>query len=121
MKNLLVLPLIVAISLSLQASDDAESLAEMKCGACHLVGKITKEKLNRMAAPPSWALAKKVKMAYPNRLDGIDFIINYTLNPSEDKMLFPKETKERFGLMPSQRGALTDAEALAIAKYLLDN
>ena len=121
MKKLLILPLIIAISLSLQASDKIESLTENKCGSCHLVGKITKEKLNRMAAPPSWALSKKVKMAYPNRLDGIDFIVNYTFDPSEDKMLFPKETKERFGLMPSQKGALTDEEALAIAKYILDN
>ena len=121
MKNLLVLPLIIAASILIQASDDIESLAEMKCGSCHLIGKITKEKLNTMAAPPSWALAKKVKTAYPNRLDGIDFIINYTLNPTEDKMLFPKETKERFGLMPSQKGALTDAELKAIAEYILDN
>ncbi len=120
MKNLLVLPLLITASMLVQASDDIESLAEMKCGSCHLIGKITKEKLNRMAAPPSWALAKKVKMAYPNRLDGIDFIVNYTLNPTEEKMLFPKETKERFGLMPSQKGALTDKELQEIAKYILD-
>jgi cytochrome c553 len=119
MKNLLILPLLIVASLQLQASQE-ESLAERKCGSCHLMGKITKEKLNRMAAPPSWALAKKVKVAYPNRLDGINFIINYTLDPSEDKMLFPKEAKERFGLMPSQRDAITDKEIRAIAEYILD-
>ncbi|MDA3907854.1 MAG: cytochrome c [Sulfurimonas sp.] len=120
MRNLLVLPLIIAASLFVQASDVIESLAEKKCGTCHLMGKVTKEKLNKMAAPPYWALAKKVKVAYPNRLDGIDFIINYTLNPSEDKMLFPKETKERFGVMPSQKDALTEDELRAIATYILD-
>jgi len=120
MRNLVILPLVIMASVLVHASNDTESLAEMKCGACHLIGKITKEKLNRMAAPPSWALAKKVKIAYPNRLDGIDFIMNYTLNPSVDKMLFPKETKERFGLMPSQKGNLTNDELKAIAKYILD-
>lgn len=119
MRNLLVLPFVMAVSIFAQASD-IESLAENKCGSCHLIGEITKEKLNRMAAPPSWALAKKIKVAYPNRLDGINFIINYTLEPSEEKMLFPKETKERFGLMPSQKDALTDAELKAIAEYILD-
>nr|WP_321265973.1 c-type cytochrome [uncultured Sulfurimonas sp.] len=119
MRNLLALPLIISLSLMLQASD-IESLAENKCGTCHLIGKITKEKLNNMSAPPSWALAKKVKLAYPNRLDGIDFIINYTLNPSEDKMLFPKKAIERFGLMPSQRGNVTDDELRAIAEFILD-
>ena len=120
MKKLSVLPLIIVVSMLVQASEDIESLAEAKCGACHLIGKITKEKLNKMAAPPSWALAKKVKVAYPNRLDGINFIKEYTLSPSEDKMLFPKETKERFGLMPSQKGALSDTELQAIAEYILD-
>jgi cytochrome c553 len=120
MRNILVLPLLIAVSLFAQASQDIESLAEQKCGACHLMGKITKEKLKRMSAPPYWAIAKKIKLAYPNRLEGIDFLIDYALNPSEEKMLFPKETKERFGLMPSQKDALTDEEIKAIAEYILD-
>jgi mono/diheme cytochrome c family protein len=120
MRNLLVLPLIIAASLFVQASDDIESLAEDKCGACHLMGKVTKEKLSRMSAPPYWAIAKKVKMAYPNRLDGVTFLVNYALNPTEEKMLFPKETKARFGLMPPQREAVTDKEIKAIAEYILD-
>lgn len=119
MRNLLVIPFIMIASIHVQASG-IESLAENKCGGCHLIGKITKEKLNKMSAPPWWALAKKVKVAYANRLDGINFIVNYTLNPSEDKMLFPKETKERFGMMPSQKGALSDDELRAIAEYILD-
>jgi len=121
MRKILTLILALSATLQLSASDSVESLVEAKCGACHLVGKITKEKLNRMAAPPWWALAKKVKTAYPNRLDGINFIKEYTLNPAEDKMLFPKETKERFGLMPSQKGAVTDEELQAIVEYILDN
>jgi len=120
MRNLLVLPLIIAASLFIQASDDIESLAENKCGACHLMGKTSKEKLSRMSAPPYWAIAKKIKTAYPNRLDGVTFLVNYALNPSEEKMLFPKETIERFGLMPSQREFVTNEEIKAIAEYILD-
>jgi hypothetical protein len=120
MRNLLALPFIIATSILLQASD-TESLAVNKCGSCHLIGKITKEKLNNMSAPPSWALAKKVKVAYPKREDAIDFIINYSLDPSEDKMLFPKKAVERFGLMPSQKGVVSDEELRTIAEYILDN
>ncbi|WP_415398173.1 c-type cytochrome [Sulfurimonas sp. CS5] len=58
-------------SILVQASG-IESLAENKCGSCHLIGKIT------------------------------------------------KETKERFGVMPSQKGALSDDELRAIAEYILD-
>jgi len=119
MKKLLLATILVASSVFAQSSD-IETLAVEKCGSCHLIGAITKDKLNNMSAPPSWALAKKVKLAYPNRMDAINFIIEYTLNPSKEKMLFPKETRERFGVMPSQKDLVTDAELKAIAEYILD-
>ena len=120
MKKALTLAIVITASIQLQAIQNIESLAENKCGTCHLVGQITKEKLNTMSAPPEWALAKKVKIAYPNRLDGIDFIVDYVLNPSAKKMLFPKETRERFGVMPSLKGSVTQKELQAIARYILD-
>ena len=121
MKKLLLIPIILSGSILLNASDDVEQLAVEKCNACHLIGPITKEKLKRMSAPPYWALAKKVKTAYPNKNDAINFFVDYIFNPSAEKMLFPKETKERFGVMPSQKGALSEDEARAIAIYILEH
>ncbi len=120
MRKLLVLPLIIAASSLLQASEDIESLAESKCGKCHLMGAVTKEKINNIQAPPYWGMAKKVKAAYDNESDRIDFIVDYSLNPSEEKMLFPKETKDRFGVMPSLKGKATEDEIRKIAKYFLN-
>ena len=120
MRKLLALPLITMLSLSLHASNDVEQLAEKKCGECHIMGKITKEKLKNMKAPPSWALAKKVRNAYSSRDERVKHITSYTINPSEDIMLFPIETKERFGVMPSQKDKITDAELKAIANYILN-
>ncbi|QFR49101.1 c-type cytochrome [Sulfurimonas lithotrophica] len=104
-----------------QAISEGENLANEKCGSCHLMGQITKEKLNRMAAPPYWILGKKVKAVSKNEEEAVNFIVDYVYNPSEDKMLFPKETKERFGLMPSLKGIVTEDELRSIAKYILDN
>ena len=120
MKNLLVLPLIIAASILLQASEDIEALAESKCGKCHLMGAVTKEKIKNIKAPPYWGMAKKVKLAFANEEDRINFIVDYSLNPAEDKMLFPIETKERFGVMPSVKGKATEDEIKKIAKYFLN-
>jgi len=120
MKNLLALPLIIMISVFLNASEDIETLAEKKCGSCHLMGAVTKEKINNIKAPPYWGMAKKVRSAFDNETDRINFIVEYTINPKEDKMLFPAETKKRFGLMPSQKGKVTEDEIRKIAKFFLD-
>ena len=120
MRKLLALPLVTMLTLSLQASDNIDELVEKKCGECHIMGKITKEKIQNMKAPPSWALAKKVKNAYATREERVKHIISYTINPNEDIMLFPIETKKRFGVMPSQKGKITESELKAIADYILN-
>jgi len=120
MNKLLLVTVLVTSSLLAQSSD-IEALAVEKCGSCHLIGAITKDKLNNMSAPPSWALSKKVKDAYSNRDDAINFIVEYTMNPSEEKMLFSHKTKERFGVMPSQKDLLSEEELRAVAEYIIDN
>ena len=123
MKKLFTLSLsALALTLSLQANDelsDIEKLADKKCSECHLIGKLSAEKLKKISAPPAWGIAKKVKLNYKNREDGIRFIMDYALNPSEDKMLFPHQTIERFGHMPSLKGKITDEELRAIAEFIL--
>ena len=120
MRKLLFLSFIIMASISLQASDDVADLAEKKCGECHLMGLLTKEKIDNMKAPPYWAMSKKVKLEFRNRAKMIDFIVDYTLNPTEDKMLFSPMTKKRFGLMPSQKGKVTEDEIRKIAEYFLN-
>ncbi|MFA7501246.1 MAG: c-type cytochrome, partial [Sulfurimonas sp.] len=101
------------------ASQSAEELANQKCGSCHLMGAITKEKLKNMKAPPYWAIAKKANLRYEKNEDRIKYLIDYALNPDEDKMLFPKETKEKFGVMPSQKDKVTEDEIKLISEYIL--
>ena len=121
MKKKLSLALILTMSSLLLASSNGESLAEEKCGSCHLGGVLSAKKVKNIKAPPYWGMARVVSNAYDNNTDRINFIVDYTLNPSEDKMLFPKATKDRFGLMPSQKGNVTEDEIREIAKYFLGN
>lgn len=120
MKKIVSLCLMLAASNILFASEDAESLAVEKCGECHLMGAITKEKLDKMKAPPYWAIAKKAREKYNNKEDEIKYIVDYAFEPAEEKMLFPKETKERFGVMPSLKNKVTEDEIRLISEYILE-
>ncbi len=117
-KTSTILSILLLASVNLYAEQTAESLTVEKCGACHLVGKITKKKLKNMSAPPYWALAKKIKIAFPKREDSMNFFVDFTLNPTAEKMLFPKETRDRYGVMPSQKGLVSEEELKVIYTYV---
>jgi len=59
------------------------------------------------------------RLKYSNRNDMIDYIVDYAQNPAEEKMLFPHETRDRFGVMPSQKGKVTETEIRKISEYIL--
>lgn len=120
MKKIVSLSLIIGTLVLASASDDVEALAVAKCGECHLMGEITKEKLSSMKAPPYWAIAKKAREKYEREEDKIKYIVDYAFAPTEDKMLFPKETKEKFGVMPSLKGKVTEEEIRMISTYILE-
>lgn len=120
MKKLLSLSLLAASFTVLFASTDAEELAVKKCGECHLMGVVSAEKLKNMKAPPYWAITRKAREKYENEEDKIKYIIDYAISPSEDKMLFPKDTVKLFGVMPSQKDKVTQDELKLIAKYIIE-
>ncbi len=96
----------------------SEELVEKKCGVCHMVSNPTAEQVKRMVAPPMWGVARNLKRRLADEHEYISFITDYIMNPSEDKIKFNKEAFERFGLMPSMKGSITDKEAKQIAEYL---
>lgn len=120
MKKIITATLIMlSTSLLLASNSSPEELAVKHCGECHLMGEITKDKLDKMKAPPYWALAKMAKLKYSSKEDMINYIADYALNPAEEKMLFPHETRDRFGVMPSQKGKVTEAQVKKISQYIL--
>lgn len=119
MKEIILACLFGAMLSPLFASEDVEELAVRKCGNCHLMGTITKEKVDNMKAPPYWAIARKLKEAELSRDDKIKFMVDFAFNPTREKMMFPIETFNRFGLMPSMSQKVTKEEIEQIATYIL--
>lgn len=118
MKKSLTTLIFLGFSLCLQASTSVQTLVEDKCSTCHMMNSSTKIKQDKISAPPMWGIMRKVTDTFQNKEDGIAFIIDYVNNPSEEKMLFPKATKEYFGLMPSMKNELSQEELKDIAEFL---
>ncbi|WP_345976105.1 c-type cytochrome [Sulfurimonas sp. HSL3-7] len=98
-----------------------EALFDAKCAACHIKTRPTPEKKKGLTAPPAMGVMFHVKAAFSDRKAATAFVSDYALNPSEKKAKCLPRSIRRFGVMPSQKGAVTEAELSLIADYLYDN
>lgn len=63
---------------------------------------------------------QKVRGACKTQAQQRQFIYDYALSPSEEKMLFPKATKEYFGFMPSVKKNVSSEEMKTISEFLVN-
>lgn len=98
-------------------------LLEQKCAECHNLAMppVTSAKEK---APPMMAVAFHVNDFIPvatpaeRTSASIAFVVDYALEPSESKAFCDEESLKSYGLMPSMKGRVTEAELEAIAAYI---
>ena len=102
---------------------DAKKLIKEKCQSCHNLDMPPKTYPEEVA-PPMMAVAFHiydfVKAPNPSERKGksISFVCDYVMNPSREKSFCDKQSLDSYGVMPSQKGNLTDGELKAIANYI---
>ena len=105
---------------------DGKKLIEQKCSKCHNLDLPPKTYENEIA-PPMMAVAFHVKdfMEVSNESEripkAIEFVKDYVINPSKEKSLCDKKSLQDYGLMPSQKGNVTQDELEAIATYMFEH
>jgi len=109
---------LIFLSLSLYAESSAEGLFDQKCASCHIKTKpINKAALT---SPPIMGVMYHVKKRYKTKEKAVNFITDYVMNPQKQKAVCKDNKIERFGLMPSQKGNLTETELRIIAEWIYD-
>ncbi len=111
--------LMLTSSLVANSQNSPEELFKTKCVSCHLTFKPSI--LSTLVAPPIMGVMRHVKMSYPNKDKAIAFMKDYILNPSQDKSICKPQKIKRFGLMPSQKGLVTEKELDIILPWIYDN
>ena len=120
LKNtILTLGSLVALSYFANAADTGEVLFDTKCAACH--SKTRPTDMSNVVAPALMGVMRHVKMTYPNKEDAVKFMVDYIIEPSKEKAICMPQKLERFGLMPSQKGNVTEAELTKITAWMFDN
>lgn len=117
--TLCVLGAVIAFSSSAHAVETAEALYDAKCAACHMKTRPTD--MSTVVAPALMGVMRHVKMSYPNKDEAVKFMVDYVLDPQKAKAICMPRKIERFGLMPSQKGNVTQAQLTKITGWMFDH
>jgi hypothetical protein len=120
LKNtLLTVGMMVALSSFVNAANTAEVLFAAKCSMCH--SKTRPSNMDKVLAPALMGVMRHVKMTYPNKDEAVKFMVDYILEPTKEKAICMPGKIERFGLMPSQKDNVTEAELTKITSWMFDH
>ena len=117
--TLYILGAIIAFTSVVQANETAEGLFDTKCAMCH--SKTRPTDMSKVLAPALMGVMRHIKMEYPDKDEAVKFMVDYILEPSKEKAICMPQKIERFGLMPSQKGNVTEAQLEKITSWMFDN
>ncbi len=114
--------LLTTLTVAILSAQTGEELFSNYCAHCHTSvlginesgGEITKI----YAAPYAKDVVKKLKSETANEAEFTAFIKSYINDPDKRKSLYGKKAIKDFGLMPSLKGTMNDAEIAKLSHYL---
>lgn len=116
---LLTLGLITVSSPLLQAESAGETLFNAKCAMCHVM--VRPDDKSTLIAPPAMGVMRHVKMQYNTKKSAVAFMTSYIMDPQRADAVCESKSIQRFGLMPSQKGVVSEAELKVISEWMYDN
>ena len=102
---------------------DGEVLIEEKCAKCHNLDMPPKSYENEIAPSimaVTFHLKDFIKSNNPSEheMKIVNFIKDYVIEPNRDKSFCDKASLDSYGVMPSQKGKVSQEELAAIAHYM---
>jgi cytochrome c len=105
---------------------DAKKLLKQKCASCHNID-MPPSIFEDEIAPPMMSVAFHVVTFVQTSdesqkiLKAKEFVKDYVINPSADKSFCDKKSLQIYGVMPSQKGKVTEGELDAITNYMFEH
>jgi len=105
---------------------DGKKLIKEKCLSCHNLD-LPPKTYEDEKAPPMMAIAFHIKGSIKTNdeslriIKAVEFVKDYVIYPSASKSFCDKKSLESYGVMPSQKGEVTEDELQAIAEYMFEH
>ena len=116
-KLALAIGIVASLNTASFALDNGEELFMQKCAVCHVMQR--PQSRADMVAPPAKGLMFHMTKDIGSDEKILAHIKSFTINPTKDKAIC--RSVRRFGLMPSQKDNITDAELDTVAHWMIEN
>jgi len=116
MKRILLL---ISIAGSTLFASSGEELIKAKCASCHMLEIPKAEIMPSFKAPPMDAVMFHMKDVIPDESKMKAFILDYAFNPDASKSVCESHKVQKFGVMPSLKGKVSEKELESIAAYMI--
>ena len=116
-KSLLLLSL---ASTMIFASSGAE-LTKTNCASCHMLATPTPDMIPVMKAPAMDAVMFHINLLMQEKKEIKAFIVDYVMDPKASKSVCESNKVQKFGVMPSLKGKVSEQDLGSIADHMMAN
>ena len=113
----ILLASVLAFTTASFAQEKGEALFVEKCAVCHVMQ--IPEDRSAMVGPPAKGIMFHMSEAFSSKEKIKAHIEDFVLNPTMEKAIC--NSVKRFGLMPSQKGVISEDELKIVSQWMIDN
>ena len=113
--------LLLSLASSILFASNGTELTKANCASCHMLTSPTPDMIPTLKAPAMDAVMFHIKLDIKKKKDMRDFIVDYTQNPAAAKSVCESNKVQKYGVMPSLKGKVSEKDLATIADHLIDN
>lgn len=113
--------LLLSVASSILFANNGAELIKANCASCHMLTSPTPDMIPTLKAPAMDAVMFHVKLDIKKKKDIKDFIVDYTQYPAASKSVCESNKVQKFGVMPSLKGKVSEQDLVTISEYMIDN
>ena len=113
--------LLLSLASSILFASNGAGLTKENCASCHMLTSPTPEMIPKLKVPAMEAVMFHIKLNIKDKEDIKKFIVDYTQNPAASKSVCESNKVQKFGVMPSLKGKISEQDLETISDYLTDN
>jgi len=111
--------LLFAATTAMTFATQGTELLKNKCASCHMLEAPEFHQIPTLKAPAMDAVVFHINLAMQDDKEKKAFIVDYVLHPDVSKSVCESNKVAQFGVMPSQKGKVSEEELAKIADTLL--
>ena len=113
--------LLLSLTSTMMFAATGAELTKTNCASCHMLTTPTPDMIPTMTAPAMDAVMFHINLQMSDKKEIKAFIMEYAINPKASKSVCESNKVEKFGVMPSLKGKISEQDLGSVADHMMAN